>query len=329
MSELRKDPFLDRWVVLAPHREERPRPSHGDDGRDNCPFCPGHESETPPEVLALGRPEPRPDTPGWWVRVFRNKYPAFGPRAETPQSRGPFLIQPAQGEHEVIVTSPDHDATWDRFTDEHGSRVLEAVSRRREALAAIEGVRHVFVFENAGEAAGATLPHPHLQVMGLPRVAPVVEEELRRAEAWHEAEATCPFCYWIEEELRSGDRVLDAGSEVVTLVPFAPRFPFEFWILPRAHESAFPNPGDIRLARVAAALRDSLARLSSALGRVSYNWVLHSASPGDPDWPFYHWHIEVLPQTASTAGFEWGTGLFLHHLYPEEAARRLRESAQG
>ena len=329
MSELRKDPFLDRWVVLAPHRAERPRPSHDDEVGDDCPFCPGHESETPPEVLALGRPDPRPDTPGWSVRVFRNKYPAFAPLVETPPYVGPFVIQPAIGEHEVVVTSPDHEATWARFTHEHGARVLEAVSRRREALAAIEGVKHVFVFQNTGEAAGASLPHPHLQMMGLPRVAPVVEEELRRAEAWHNTESTCPFCYWIEEELRTGDRVLELGEEIVTLVPFAPRFPFEFWILPRAHESAFPNPGSPRLALVAAALSDNLARLSALLGRVSYNWVLHSASPGDPESPFYHWHIEVLPQTASTAGFEWGTGLFLHHLYPEEAARQLRQAVRG
>ena len=313
--------------MLAPHREHRPRPSHGEDSKEECPFCPGHESETPAEVLALGRQDGRSDS--WEVRVFPNKYPAFVPEAEVPTPSPPFLAHPARGEHEVIVISPDHDARWTTFSPEHGALVLEAVAERRAALARMPGVSHVFTFENAGEAAGATLPHPHLQMMGLPQVAPVVEEEMRRAQAWHRGEGTCPFCYWIDAETRSGERVLDAGSDIVTLLPFAPRFPFEFWILPRAHRSAFPGPGDALLPSIAKALHDNLASLETELGRVSYNWVLHSASPGQPEEPFYHWHIEVLPNTVRTAGFEWGTGLFLHHLFPEEAARRLRRASRN
>jgi len=329
MSELRKDPFLERWVVLAPHRENRPRSSSGNASKEECPFCPGHESETPPEVLALGRPEGNHDTPGWQVRVFRNKYPAFDPVAIAPEVSPPFLAQPARGEHEVVVISPDHDGRWRTFSDEHGRMVLEAVSRRREMLSRVPGIAHVFTFENAGEGAGATLPHPHLQMMGLPQVAPVVAEEMRRAETWHASEGTCPFCHWIDAETRSGERVLSAGSDIVTLLPFAPRFPFEFWILPRAHRSKFPGPEDPLLTAIARSLRDNLATLEVELGRVSYNWVLHSASPGDSETPFYHWHIEVLPNTVRTAGFEWGTGLFLHHLFPEEAARRLRRAQSG
>jgi len=324
MSELRKDPFLERWVVLAPNRERRPRPSHDEEAKEDCPFCPGHERETPPEVLALGRTDGGPNTPGWQVRVFANKYPAFAPKAEAALDYPPFLAQPARGEHEVIVTSPDHDLRWNTFSVEHGRLVLEAVSRRREALSKTPGIAHVFTFENAGEAAGATLPHPHLQMMGLPQIAPVVDEEMRRAKAWHDAEQSCAFCYWIDAETRSGDRVLSVNSEMVTLLPFAPRFPFEFWILPRAHHSKFPGPEDPLLERVAEALHDNLASLERELGKVSYNWVLHSMSPSDPEEAFYHWHIEVLPNTVRTAGFEWGTGLFLHHLFPEEAARRLR-----
>jgi UDPglucose--hexose-1-phosphate uridylyltransferase len=326
MSEIRKDPFLDRWVVLAPHRENRPRSSQGDASKEDCPFCPGHESETPPEVLALGRPGGHLDTSGWQVRAFRNKYPAFDPEANAPAVSPPFLVQPARGEHEVIVTSPDHHGRWSTFSDEHGGLVLEAVSRRREALSRIPGIGYVLTFENAGEGAGATLPHPHLQMMGLPQVAPVVLEETRRAEAWHDSEGTCPFCHWIDAETRSEERVLSAGPDMVTLLPFAPRFPFEFWILPRVHRSKFPGPGDPLLTAIAKTLRDNLATLEIELGRVSYNWVLHSASPGDAETPFFHWHIEVLPNTVRTAGFEWGTGLFLHHLFPEEAARRLRRA---
>jgi UDPglucose--hexose-1-phosphate uridylyltransferase len=328
VSELRKDPFLDRWVVLAPLRENRPRSAQGEDSKEDCPFCPGHESETPPEVLALGRPDGKPDTPGWSVRVFPNKYPAFAPRPERPEAHPPFLAHPALGQHEVVVTSPDHDARWTTFSDAQGRAVLEAVSQRREALARTPDVAHVFTFENAGVGAGATLPHPHLQIMGLPQPAPVVEEEMRRAQAWQKAEGSCPFCFWIDEETRSGLRMLEAGSEIVTLLPFAPRFPFEFWILPRAHRSSFPGPGDPLLGQVAKALRTHLATLEVELGQVSYNWVLHSASPGEAEQPFYHWHIEVLPSTARTAGFEWGTGLFLHHLFPEEAARRLRQAGR-
>ncbi len=326
MSELRKDPFLDRWVVLAPDREHRPRSSHGEDSKTDCPFCPGHESQTPPEVLALGRRDNRPDSPGWQVRVFPNRYPAFGPESQAPSANPPFVAQPARGEHEVMVTSPDHAARWSSFPVEHGRLVLEAVSRRRDAISRLPGIAHVFTFENAGEKAGATLPHPHLQMMGLPQMPPVLEDELRCAKAWHDGEGSCPFCYWIEVETRSGERVLTAGPEIVTLMPFAPRFPFEFWILPRAHRSAFPGPEDPILRATAQALSESLASLEIELGQVSYNWVLHSASPGDPETPFYHWHIEVLPKTVHTAGFEWGTGYFLHYLPPEDAARRLRRA---
>jgi UDPglucose--hexose-1-phosphate uridylyltransferase len=319
VSELRKDPFLTRWVVLAPEREKRPRSGTP----EACPFCPGHESETPPEVLALGRARGAQDSPGWTVRVIPNKYPAFVRSPETPVPHPPFLSAPARGVHEVMVTSPDHTAHWGTFSDAQGVEVLRAVSMRRDALAALAGIEHVVLFENAGDAAGRTLSHPHLQLVGLPILPPVLTEELRAGEAEHAARGCCPYCSWIEAELPSGARVLEAGPDVVTLVPFAPRFPFEFWILPRGHAAAFPGPGDPLLGPIARALRTHLARLTEVLPGVSYNWILHSLLPGAAH-PAYHWHIEVLPRTVHTGGFEWGTGMFLHHLPPEEALRRLR-----
>jgi UDPglucose--hexose-1-phosphate uridylyltransferase len=325
VSEIRKDFLLDRWVLIAPERAQRPMPPAvgplGDD-KDGCPFCPGHEALTPPEVLALGRSRSEPDTPGWSVRVFPNKFPAL--RASTTvEGIGVFEAEPGLGIHEVLVESPDHGARWHRMSSSERECVLDAVRQRMIALEADSAVGSVLVFRNEGRAAGATLTHPHLQILGLPRVPPLVEAEMHAARVRYDAEGACVWCRLLEGECATGERVVEAGPDTVTLAPFAPRVPYELWILPLAHEASFTDASARVRKAMATALAEAASRLEGLLGEVAYNWFLHSARGGEAA-PHYHWHAEILPRTVHAAGFEWGSGMFLHPVPPEEAASALR-----
>jgi UDPglucose--hexose-1-phosphate uridylyltransferase len=289
-----------------------------------CPFCPGHERETPPELAARGAAGRRADQPGWRVRVVPNKYPALTSLEPGVSGEDDSGTMAAAGEHEILIESTDHHAGWDSFPPEHQAEVWSVCRERLIALAARPEIRHVLVFKNHGEAAGATLAHPHLQIMGLPLVPAAVDAELaglsRRPDS-------CLLCEIVEAELGIGIRVVSSDANFVVLAPFAPRFPFETWIVPRVHAPRFEDLPDALLAPLARACRDTARRLVRTLEAPAYNAILHTA-PREGG-RVYHWHLEILPRTVHAAGFEWGTGFHLNAVFPEEAAQRLREAGDG
>jgi UDPglucose--hexose-1-phosphate uridylyltransferase len=333
MPELRKDPIVGRWVVIATERVRRPgdfprRPSVPRGGP--CVFCPGHEAATPPEVLAYRDAPAEPDAPGWRVRVIPNKFPAV--RIEGGLERrgeGIYDLMNGIGAHEVVVESPEHDGELSRLPPSALEDVLRAYRDRIVDLKRDERFRSVLVFRNRGVDAGATLEHPHSQLVATPVVPLVVADELQQSRAYHDYRERCLFCDILRQETEARVRVVVDTDRAVAFVPFAARVPFETWVLPRRHAAAFERTGDADLRGIAAALRTVLGKLDRALGDPPYNLLLHSAPSGVDESPSYHWHFEILPRLTGLAAFELGGSLHVNPVPPEDAGRLLRDTSPG
>lgn len=349
MAELRQDPSSGLWVIVAPGRSRRPgavprsaQPPPLPEYDPNCPFCPGHEEETPPAVHV------DPPGPGWQVRVIPNKYPAVqppavqypagqppagSPPALTPRVPELFVAQPATGYHEVIVESPRHNQTPATMSSGELARVLAAYRARYRELSRRPGVAAVQIFRNQGPRAGASLAHPHSQVLALPWVPPGLEARLDRAEAYFRETGRCLYCDLVAAEEAAGERWVAGGRGFVAFCPFAPRYPYETWILPRQHQTGFGELTDNQVAELAALLGDLLRRLERLLGRPDYNLVLHS-HPGAGQGPAaggqgFHWHLQVAPRLYPDGGFEVGSGAGIVIQAPEAAARELRDAGRA
>jgi UDPglucose--hexose-1-phosphate uridylyltransferase len=340
MSELRHDPIHKQWVVIAIERSRRPHDfkpatpaAHA--GREGCPFCPGREDKTPPEIFAVRNHGTTPNTPGWQVRVFANKFPALAIEGSADRRPyGPYDVMNGIGAHEVIVETPDHDKHFADLSVDQITRILRAYHERLIDLQRDARFKYILVFKNHGEMAGATLAHPHSQVIATPVTPKIVHTELNSSLTHFRVKERCLFCDIIREELREGTRIVQADDHFVTLSPFAARFPFEQWILPRNHQFSFEMLNETQLERLARVLKEVLMRLKIGLSDPPYNFVLHSApnTRGPRRSQFwdsiendFHWHIELIPRLTKVAGFEWGTGYYINSTPPEDAARYLRD----
>ena len=335
MPELRKDPITGRWVIIATDRAKRPtdfsrQPIQMKGGF--CPFCAGNESKTPPEILAYrpqsnGGPPPQRDAPGWKLRVVPNKFPALGIEGSlNRQAEGMFDKMNGLGAHEVIIETPEHGQTLATLPLKRVEDVLWAFRDRIVDLKKDKRFKYILIFKNHGEAAGASLEHPHCQLIALPILPKQVVEEIEGSKQYFVYKERCIYCDVIRQELESGVRVVSENEDFLTLAPYAPRFPFETWILPKLHESAFENSATHVYENLARALKTLLSKIDSVLDFPAYNFVLHTSPVQNGAVDYYHWHIEVMPKLTKVAGFEWGTGFYINPTPPEEAARFLREA---
>jgi UDPglucose--hexose-1-phosphate uridylyltransferase len=331
LPELRKDPITGRWVIISTDRGKRPtdfvRESVQIKGNGFCPFCYGNESKTPPEVLVYGRNGSGKDTPGWSIRVVPNKFPALQIEGDLDrEGEGLFDRMNGIGAHEVIIETPDHQSTLATLPEKSVEEVLWAYRDRMLDLKNDKRFRYILLFKNHGEAAGASLEHTHSQLIALPIVPKRVREEVDKSKRYFEEKERCIFCDMIRQEVETTTRVISENEHFIALAPYAPRFPFETWILPRQHSSAFENHQSPIYASLAKLLRDLLRRLDGVLDRPAYNYVVHTSPIGEEINDHFHWHIEMMPKLTKVAGFEWGTGFYINPTPPEEAARFLREA---
>lgn len=324
LPELRRDAVTGTWSILAVGRSRRPGAAPGAAVEPACPFCPGNESLTPPEVWAFGRKAGLPDSPGWKVRVVPNLYPAFMPEAEgRGWRRGTRVGRPARGEHEVIVNTPHHDRSLGDMDAAEAAVLLRAWKERYVHFAALREVKQVQIIINHKREAGASLDHPHTQVFVMPMVARAMADELREARRVRGGE--CPLCAAIREAREDG-RVVHENGSWTAFVPYAARAPFEVRFAPRRHAQDFAEAGEAELEEMAENLTRVLGGLSRLLGNPAYNLWLHNAPCDGGDHGYYHWHVEMVPRMIVSAGFELATGMCLNVLAPEEAARQLRET---
>ncbi len=329
MPELRKDPVIGRWVIISTERGKRPTdfPARTDrvDSR-MCPFCPGNETATPPEILALRKDGTEPNTAGWRVRAISNKFPALKIEGELQREGvGIFDKMNGVGAHEVIIESPNHEQELEHLSTAQVAEVLWVYRERVLDLQRDSRFRYVMIFKNKGVAAGASLSHSHSQLIATPVVPKRVAEEVDGAHKYYEYKERCIFCDIVRQELSDGVRVIAENDAFVALEPFAPRFPFETWLLPKEHESRFVRIDDDRIEAFAAILKDCLWRISKVLKSPPYNFMIHSAPHSSEHGLQYHWHVELIPKLTRVAGFEWGTGFYINPTPPEDAARYLRE----
>ncbi len=332
MPELRKDPVTGRWVIIATDRAKRPsdflREKVQIRGGSFCPFCYGNESKTPPEVLSYRPDSSVRNTPGWTVRVVPNKFPALGVEGTLDrQGEGLYDKMNGIGAHEVIIETPEHKLTLANMPTRRIEDVLWAFRDRILDLKKDRRFKYILIFKNYGDAAGASLEHTHSQLIALPVIPKRVLEEIEGSKEYYTFKERCVFCDIVRQEEASQTRVVSENQGFVALAPFAPRFPFELWILPKDHRSAFEESQKNEFEQLAPILKDMLMRLDKVLDSPAYNFILHSSPLPDSSNDYYHWHFEIMPKLTKVAGFEWGTGFYINPTPPEESAKFLREVA--
>jgi len=333
VPELRRDPIIGRWVIISSERGKRPSDfatEPEESSAKGCPFCEGNEGKTPPEIFTVNQPgndERQPNTPGWQVRVVPNKFPALRIEGELDRRGvGMFDMMNGIGAHEVIIETPDHAQRLHDLPPELVQHVVTAYRQRIVDLTRDSRFRYILVFKNEGSAAGASLSHSHSQLISTPIIPKRVTEELEGSKIYYGWKERCVFCDIIKQELNQGQRVICENEKFISLAPFAPRFPFETWLLPKDHRPFFERDND--LAMLSALLRETLKRLSVTLSSPPYNFLIHNSPVNcrGTDLLAYHWHIEIMPKLTKVAGFEWGTGFYINPTKPEDAAKYLREA---
>jgi UDPglucose--hexose-1-phosphate uridylyltransferase len=329
MPELRRDPVVGRWVIIATDRGRRPSDFGAVEEKKRggfCPFCPGNEGETPPEITAIRSDGTPPNTPGWSVRVVPNKYPVLQIEGDLDK-RGIGLYDRMNGvgAHEVIIETPDHRLDLVDLPVEQISSVIRVIRERINDLKRDTRFRNILIFKNHGQAAGASLEHTHCQLIATPTVPKRVQEELDGSRRYFDYKERCIYCDIIRQEMNDGERVVNRNDRFVSLEAYASRFPFETWIIPLRHQFQLGRIDDDTVPSLAEIIKDTLTRIKRSLNSPPYNLIIHSSPLEDGDYPYFHWHIEIMPKLTKVAGFEWGSGFYINPTPPEEAARYMRD----
>jgi UDPglucose--hexose-1-phosphate uridylyltransferase len=338
LSQYRYDILQKRWVIIASERGKRPDDFHVPQEEKEggfCPFCPGNEDKTPGEILGVREPSSRPNSGGWKVRVVPNKFPAL--RIEGDPCReadGMYDRMNGIGAHEVVIETPHHNSNIaDRGIDEI-ALVLQVFRDRLADLMNDTRLKYILIFKNHGAVAGASLPHPHSQVIATTVTPRTIALELNACRDHHQLKERCLICDIIKQEIDDRDRLIGVDDRFAAFCPYASRFPFEAFIAPRYHQHDYALATNDELRGLAAIIRDVLSRLKRGLNDPPYNLILHSAPNAKVEprrshyWDTikfdFHWHIELLPRLTRVAGFEWGSGFYINPTPPEEAAKFLR-----
>ncbi len=329
MPELRKDPIFGRWIIIAQERGKRPTDFYVDISRKLkggfCPLCPGNEKTTPPEVLVYGRHEGTANSPGWTLRVVPNKFPALIIEGDLDKkAEGLYDRMNGIGAHEVIIDTPRHDARFAYLPPEEMQLTFMAFRERIRDLSRDLRFNYVVAFKNDGSAAGASLEHSHSQLIALPVLPQMINSELEGCLSYYRYKDRCIYCDIIRQELQQDIRLLCQNEHFVTLTPFAPRSPFELWILPRQHSSSYVDMPDSWLPSLSRIFSETLRRLDGCIKDTPYNFLLHTQPLRSGPLEHFHWHFEIVPKLTSIAGFEWGTGFYINPMPPELSCAYLK-----
>jgi UDPglucose--hexose-1-phosphate uridylyltransferase len=332
MPELRQDPATKQWVIIAHERAKRPHdfiklvpPSPLPEYKEDCPFCLGNESMTPPETMAYRKGGP-PNSPGWWVRVVPNKFSALVPDGSLSrrEEEGLFRKMDGVGQHEVIIESPQHNQHIALMEDKQVEEILLAYRERYLALREDPRFKLIIIFKNHGRAAGTSLEHPHSQLVATPIVPLNIRHRFEKAASHFDDDGTCVYCDIIREGLRLPTRLIQETDRFVTFHPFASRAPFETWILPKEHQASFGSISMEDAKEFAWVLKTTLFKLYKGLNNPDFNYIIHTAPTKDEHEEYFHWHLQILPRLVTPAGFELGTGIFINTALPEETAAFIR-----
>lgn len=339
MSTLRFDPTTGDWVIFAPSRARRPHevsrgaPSPSGDAAPSprsCPFCPGNEHLTPPEIYASRGGQPQANARGWQVRVVPNMFPALRIEEDDhslEESRPFFRFRGGCGAHEVIIESPRHEVFLANQPIDQIELLLRTLQLRYVDLLRDSRFKAIVMFKNHGEAAGTSLKHPHCQLIATPVVPRQVRLKQSIAADYYDLMGRCLYSVLRDEELEAEKRVLASNRDYAAVLPFASHVPFEIWILPKAQQASFGGVEPARLATLAELLKTVLLKLFIGLDNPDFNLMIDTVPRGGEDEEAFLWHIQILPRLTTPAGFELGSGMSINTVLPEEAAEYLRNVA--
>lgn len=317
-----------QWVIYALSRRKRPRdilPESSGAERlpaydESCPFCPGNEGMLTPIIL-----EYKASAPSWQLRVVANKFAALTPEGELRRERNNLYVSlDGYGHHEVVIESRLHNMQIPMMAKEEVETIIESYHRRYVDLMNLERNLMIVIFRNYGFRAGASLVHPHSQIIST-GVAPLhVRTRDYRSQNYFDEWGRCIYCDILLEELSAGSRIVHENNTFISFVPFAAEQPFEIWIMPRKHKADFGNISDEEKADLASALLAILQKLASSLNNPDYNYVVHSCMKYRSGEPHLHWFLQVRPRLMTSAGFEIGSGMSINTDLPEDDAAFLR-----
>lgn len=329
--ETRRDRITEQWVAFAPTRRFRPnntgslgpRAAQNAQRDAECPFCPGHEEALPTVWWQLESTNSRP----WRTRAVPNKYPAYTPDAPRVfQPNGLYEARRSYGRQEIIIDTPHHHESLATMPRSQIEALVQTYHTRYQTCREDEPELYPAVFRNQGAAAGASIAHPHSQLIATKTPLPRIQHEERQAQIRYRELGTCPYCVVIEEEVEADQRVVYTTDHFVVFVPYAARVPFELWILPRAHSPEFGRSSSKTRARLAGVLQESVRRLHECLQDPNYNLFLRTALEHNTDAPHLHWSLRLQPRLTVQAGFELSTGIRINPSIPERDAAMLRDS---
>ncbi len=330
MSELRQNFATKEWVVIATERARRPEEMARHEARKpvghlvpGCPFCPGNENLTPPEVLRVPLSK---DVP-WHARVVPNKFAALSREAQLTRTvtRCSRRVVNGFGVHDVIIETPDHAQVMALMPDSYVAEILRIYKTRYDELSLDPRIAHVTIFKNHGLDAGTSLEHPHSQLIATPVISLQVRERFQHAVRHFDDFGECMFCQMIEEELEEQTRIVSLSEHFVALEPYASPAPFCTQIYPRRHMASFGDVSAAEINDLARMLRSTLARLYHGLADPDFNFTIRSAPAENVGVKYFHWYLSIIPRLTRVAGFELGSGMFINTVLPEAAAEFLRK----
>lgn len=347
-SEFRKDLVSGDWILVAAGRARRPRSkikrTRLAPSKKGCPFENPQLHGSPVPILWL--PHPATSYPvaeqvrygagklqatsslkDWWVQIIPNKYPAVSPHEICPQetSSGPYYKMDGIGFHEIIITR-DHARRISEMTKEEAETLVYAYQERWRTLAREKCIEYILIFHNQGPGAGATIFHPHSQLIALPIVPPDVSQSLEGSRFYYTKKGKCVHCDMLSWERKQKQRIVYENKKFIVFEPFASRVSYETRIFPKKHEAHFGDIVPDERVYLADAMIKSLTKIKKALGDPDYNFFIHTAPAKTKNMDYYHWHIEILPKTAIWAGLELGSGIEVVAISPEEAASELKKA---
>lgn len=327
MPEIRKDPVFGRWVIIAQDRGARPNQFRNLDTVlkkiHNCPFCPGNEKQTPRAVYFV--PDEK-NNHRWKIRVVPNKYPALVSEGKILlHKEGIYEKVDGTGFHEVVIETPNHSEQLEDMDMSHVNQIFETYIKRMVEMKKDSRAKYIMIFKNYGEKAGASLFHSHSQIIAMPLIPIRVLQEIQGAKHYFKQKKKCVFCEIIKNETLISKRIIGENKDFVAIEPYASRFSFETWILPRKHLSHFEYIDISCISNLSGIVKKVLGKLKISLKNLSYNFIIHSMPVQWNRVGYYHWHIEIMPKLSHLAGFEWGTGFYINIVPPEKAAKILNK----
>jgi len=322
-SELRMDLVSNDWVVIATNRARRPE-TFAEQERikdsiapDKCFFC-------QPKILEKSVDQVNDQDGSWFVVSYPNDYPAFAPGEDlNKREQGPYQIMDGIGHHEVIITA-DHEKQMALFTVSEIKMVIDLYQKRYLELMKKEFIKYISIFHNHGQEAGASISHPHSQLLAIPVIDPDLRASIDGAENFYKKQGKCVYCTMIDWELKNKKRIIYENDQFLVVSPFASQVSFETRVYPKIHQSNFERMTEPEKELFADAMKVALNKIYKGLKDPAYNFYFHTAPCDGGDYDHYHWHLNILPKTNVWAGFELGAGIEINTIEPEKAAEFLK-----